>query len=394
MFRLDVKDQEEILGYCIKTGRPLHEVLEAKGLTYEALSYERYKPDTKEGGEFKTIEGYRKPSHRTQVVSFFSGCGGMDLGFEAAGYEHVACIDNNVLFCETLRVNRRGWNVVGPPYGGEGDISKRDDLLRALKPLIGEDFEGVFIGGPPCQSFSVAANQRFAKWGDNFKRIGFRDKSRGNLLLDFVWFIKQFRPAAFVIENVPGLARIDGGYQVRLVTGELAKSGYTVSEPKVMDAAHYGVPQWRKRMFIVGSKKATMLFPNPSPTRVPSHKALSLPINGSQNHITRLHRAESVKRYMGLDYGDRDDLGRVDRLDPNEPAKTVIAGGTKGGGRSHLHPSVPRTMSVRECARLQTFPDSFTFYGSLARQFTQVGNAVPPVLAWRLAKAMADQDLV
>lgn len=92
---------------------------------------------------------------------------------------------------------------------------------------------------------------------------------------------------------------------------------------------------------------------------------------------------------MRLGYGQRDHLGRVDRLDPTQPAKTVIAGGTKGGGRSHLHPEIPRTLSVRECARLQTFPDRYRFTGSTARQFTQVGNAVPPVLAAVLGERIA-----
>ena len=91
---------------------------------------------------------------------------------------------------------------------------------------------------------------------------------------------------------------------------------------------------------------------------------------------------------MILKYGERDKLGRVDRLDPRLPSKTVIAGGTKGGGRSHLHPFIPRTLSVRECARLQTFPDNYVFTGSNARQFTQVGNAVPPLLAYKLANSI------
>ena len=91
---------------------------------------------------------------------------------------------------------------------------------------------------------------------------------------------------------------------------------------------------------------------------------------------------------MELKYGERDKKGRVDRLDPSKPSKTIIAGGTKGGGRSHLHPYIPRTLSVRESARLQTFPDSYIFTGSVARQFTQVGNAVPPILAAQLAKAI------
>lgn len=111
---------------------------------------------------------------------------------------------------------------------------------------------------------------------------------------------------------------------------------------------------------------------------------------GWKNHITREHSAESISRYMQLSYGKRDQLGRVDRLDPTKPSKTIIAGGNKGGGRSHLHPYIPRTLSVRESARIQTFPDSYIFTGPVARQFTQVGNAVPPVLGAQLAKAIKE----
>jgi len=111
-------------------------------------------------------------------------------------------------------------------------------------------------------------------------------------------------------------------------------------------------------------------------------------MKGVENHVTREHSAGSVLRYMMLNYGERDKLGRVDRLDPNLPSKTVIAGGSSGGGRSHLHPYIPRTLSVRECARIQTFPDDYIFKGPVARQFTQVGNAVPPVLGSQLGTAI------
>jgi DNA (cytosine-5)-methyltransferase 1 len=94
---------------------------------------------------------------------------------------------------------------------------------------------------------------------------------------------------------------------------------------------------------------------------------------------------------MELRYGQREKLGRVDRLDPQLPSKTVIAGGTGGGGRSHLHPDVPRTISPREAARLQTFPDKYVFTGPAARQLTQIGNAVPPVMAWHLANFILDR---
>ncbi|MGQ0542492.1 MAG: DNA cytosine methyltransferase, partial [Blastocatellia bacterium] len=126
----------------------------------------------------------------------------------------------------------------------------------------------------------------------------------------------------------------------------------------------------------------------PSPDRIGAGSVLKSLAENLANTETREHKAESILRYMELAYGQRDQLGRVDRLDPASPAKTVIAGGTKGGGRSHLHPEVPRTLSVRESARLQSFPDDYEFVGTSGRQFTQVGNAVPPVLAAQIGQSI------
>ena len=110
------------------------------------------------------------------------------------------------------------------------------------------------------------------------------------------------------------------------------------------------------------------------------------------NHETRNHVESSIIRYRKLKFGERDQRGRVDRLDPRKPSKTVIAGGTGGGGRSHLHPFIARTLTVRECARLQTFDDEYIFKGSMSRQFTQVGNAVPPLLAEHIARHIKWQE--
>jgi DNA (cytosine-5)-methyltransferase 1 len=162
-----------------------------------------------------------------------------------------------------------------------------------------------------------------------------------------------------------------------------------VEDPLVLDAAHYGIPQSRSRLFLIGSRlKKPFRAPKIYNELIGSGSVLNeLPTNIPNAEI-RMHNAELIARYMRLGYGQRDALGRVDRLNPTVPSKTVIAGGTKGGGRSHLHPEIPRTLSVRECARLQTFPDNFVFEGPTARQFTQVGNAVPPVLAAQIAKAL------
>ena len=360
------------------------------GWSYDDLVYEVSGPQVWSGQSPLQLGDITCAVPGIPLVSFFTGCGGLDLGFESLGYQHVAAFEINELFCRTLRFNRPNWKVFGPPEHS-GDVSKFEDVADALRTVIKAPFEGVFAGGPPCQPFSIAANQRFAKWGDKFKRTGFAHEKNGNLFFDFIRLIIEFRPKAFVIENVPGLRDLDGGEQLRVAIEDLRAAGYHVSDPQVLDAAQHGVPQQRLRLFVVGSRGGGEYAP-PTPLNylVGSGSVLFKSTAGIPNNETREHRAGSLLRYMRLGYGARDQLGRVDRLNPKLPSKTVIAGGTAGGGRSHLHPEIPRTLSVRECARLQTFPDNYVFVGASARQFTQVGNAVPPVLAARVGKSVAE----
>ena len=209
------------------------------------------------------------------------------------------------------------------------------------------------------------------------------------MIFDYIWFIKKFRPVAFLIENVAGILECDNDGRIKKALDDLVLDGYTITEPRVLNAANYGVPQNRMRWIVAGTRKNTkIVLPEPTTTVTPCGSVFLRSTENVKNHVTREHTAESISRYMKLPYGGRDKLGRVDRLDPRLPSKTVIAGGTKGGGRSHLHPFAPRTLSVRECARLQTFPDDYIFTGANARQFTQVGNAVPPLLAYKLAMAI------
>ncbi|WP_423926832.1 DNA cytosine methyltransferase [Candidatus Palauibacter sp.] len=237
---------------------------------------------------------------------------------------------------------------------------------------------------------AARAQQRFAKSGTNFKRVGFEHPENGSLLSAFIRLVVAFQPRAFLVENVLGLRDVDDGVQLAFAMEHLRGNGYNVDEPWILDAANYGVPQHRTRLFLAGHRGRGGLRP-PPPHETHVGAGSVLPIRGTEglpNSETRKHLASSVLRYMKVQYGKREQLGRVDRLDPTVPAKTVIAGGTKGGGRSHLHPEVPRTLSARECARLQSFPDDFVFCGPSARQFTQVGNAVPPVLAAQLGKSI------
>ena len=381
--------QKEILLYAESEGKELSEALEHFGLNYDDLVYENQNLKHWCGEAPLSLSSFHSVPNGIPFVSFFSGCGGMDLGFENAGFKHVAAFEINELFCKTLRRNRPAWQVFGPPLYS-GDVSRFSETVGLLEQLVEPNFDGIFLGGPPCQPFSIAANQRFSKSGGNYKRTGFANAVNGSLLFHFVKLIKHFRPSCFVIENVPGLRDLDGGRQISLLSESLIDLGYSVQDPYILNAADYGVPQFRERLFLVGTRNGShFALPQKAKARVGCGSVLHREKGVATNNETRAHKLESVRRYIKLDYGERDPLGRVDRLDPTIPAKVVIAGGTKGGGRSHLHPDIPRTLSVRECARLQSFPDDYVFVGPTGRQFTQVGNAVPPALASQLAAAIA-----
>lgn len=388
--QLDIKTQDEIFSFARENNIELDRALEKFGYTFNDLIYEDSSSSNPKQHKPKKLENYIQGNNGIPLVSFFTGCGGIDLGFEAAGYDHVAAFEFNELCCKTLRKNRPNWKVFGPPTHS-GDVSKVDEIIQTLENVIQIDFEGVFVGGPPCQPFSIASNQRFSKAGDNFKRIGFEHEKNGNLLFNYIEIVKHFRPTCFLIENVPGLRDLDGGVQLSTAIRELEQIGYQINEPRTLNAADFGVPQFRERLFVIGCRNGkSPKYPTPQNTRFGAGSVLPRDQGKAENTETRVHKLSSMERYYKLGCGQRDQLGRVDRLDPELPSKTVIAGGTNGGGRSHLHPFIPRTLSVRECARLQTFPDDYVFVGPTARQFTQVGNAVPPVLAAQLATAIAE----
>ena len=388
--KIPLSEQYQIIHQAEQNKLKLSDLLAQKGLSYDSLSYEE-NPELDDDclRPIETLDNIQKSTDNIPAVSFFSGAGGFDIGFSYAGFNNIISVEFNEIFCNTLRKNDPQKIVIGPPYYS-GDVSKREELANILIGHgVTENFPGVFHGGPPCQSFSIAANQRFSKEDDNFKRKGFADEEKGTLIFDYIWFIKKFRPVAFLIENVAGIMECDTDGRIQKALNELADLGYSITSPQVLNAANYGVPQNRLRWIVAGTRYNKIInLPKPNPTVTPCGSVFLRSLDGVENHITREHTAQSITRYMKLSYGGRDKLGRVDRLDPRLPSKTVIAGGTKGGGRSHLHPFSPRTLSVRECARLQTFPDNYIFTGSNARQFTQVGNAVPPLLAYKLALAI------
>ena len=382
MSKFTVRKQTALLEHSRNTGIHLADVLKQSRRSYEDLVYnDRVTSLANNIPDFVPINERAAVAHGKPCVSFFSGAGGLDLGFHYAGFRNIADIEINEMFANTLRAN-------GAECVITGDMNDYPSVIRELERVgIQRPFNGIFHGGPPCQSFSIAANQRYSKDMENFKRTGFSHEKLGNLLFCYINVICHFLPETFLIENVDGLLTIDNGEQVKRACEILTDAGYDVTPPRILNAADYGVPQNRLRTIIVGSRVGHFVFPEKQ-AHLPVGCVFRRPMDGLPNNITREHTAESITRYMRLAFGKRDALGRVDRIDPNKPSKTIIAGGMKGGGRSPLHPFVPRTMTVRECARIQTFPDNYQFTGPNARQFTQVGNAVPPVLAYELACAI------
>ena len=385
--KITLSAQTEILNECVRKETPLADVLLQKGLTYDSLRYREYSDVMPKNKTGELLDNKEKMPAMVPAISFFSGAGGLNIGFEYAGFDNLVSIELNEVFCNTLKLNFPKKTIIGPP-NNVGDVRQHEKISALLEAVIGSEkpFDGVFHGGPPCQSFSIAANQRFSKNSENFKRQGFDDEEKGELLFDYLWYIKRFMPRAFLIENVAGIEYCDDDGKIKIALDELATLGYEIHSPKIVNAAYFGVPQNRMRWLIIGFRTGKSIdFPIPNDYMTACYETFNRSLENVENHLTREHTAESVSRYMQLAYGTRDKLGRVDRLNPYIPSKTVIAGGTKGGGRSHLHPYSPRTISVRECARLQTFPDSYVFTGATARQFTQVGNAVPPLLAYKIA---------
>ena len=231
----------------------VEDALASAGLSIDDLVYENSKTLKWTGGCPVYISSFPRAADGIPLVSFFTGCGGMDLGFEAVGFEQRASFEISETFCNTLRLNRPDWRVFGPP-SHSGDVSDLDSVSTTLLPLVDVPFDGVFIGGPPCQPFSIASNQRFAKAGPNFKRVGFKHEGNGSLIFNFVDLIAKFQPAVFVIENVPGLRDIDGGRQLAAAIDRLRQCGYAIADAAVYDASEYGVPQYRRRMIVIGSR--------------------------------------------------------------------------------------------------------------------------------------------
>lgn len=320
------------------------------------------------------------------TLSIFSGGGGLDLGGSAAGLHIALASDIDYFSCKTLEQNQDKNNYYLKHPILCDDI--RNISYSSIKNSLSNKTIDFVIGGPPCQAFSVFG-----------KRKGL-DDPRGNLVFEYARLIKEIDPEAFLFENVAGLKTIHSGKLYNDLFGILSIDGkYTINSHEY-SFPDYGIPQYRKRVFFIGSKnkKTIPLMPsthedrnNLSPQKLPYvtvrniFNGLPSPITNWKSpaflngHVGREHSNRIIERYKSLVFGERDPKTRINKLNPDKPSFTIIVGSDAGGGKGHVHPFEPREVTPRESARIQTFPDWWEFFGTGRHIIRQVGNAVPPL---------------
>lgn len=304
-----------------------------------------------------------------KIISLFSGAGGLDLGFKMAGHKIIWANDLYEDAVETYKLNI-GKHIV---LGDIADI-KSDDIPDC----------DIVIGGFPCQGFSVA----------NMKRTVADE--RNALYKQLVRVIKDKHPKFFVAENVKGLTTLGKGEVFKLILGDFAGLGYKVRY-QILNAANYGVPQTRQRVIIVGVRNDidfTFEYPRPTHSKdallfkaldscvpwVSVSEALdSIDDPDLPNNLSNHSYSKYKLNFNGY-------IGHRPLL-PDKPAPTVTARGDDKGGVVILpHPNGKRRMTGRELAAIQSFPLNFKFVGALSSVYRQIGNAVPPLLAYSIAR--------
>lgn len=324
-----------------------------------------------------------RPKRDYRTIELFAGGGGMALGWEAAGLKNVLLNDFDKSSCATLRSNRPHWNVV------EGDVSSIDYSVF-------EDDIDVVSGGFPCQAFSYAG-----------KKLGFED-TRGTLFYEYARAVGQTKPKICVAENVRGLLNHNDGHTINVMKEVLTDIGYTVLEPRVLKAINYKVPQKRERLFLIAIRND--LNHNHFSFPYPHHKTYALkdalktsdlydcdvPEDKGQKYPKRKQEILAMvpqggywrdlpldiqKEYMQKSFflgGGKTGMAR--RMSWEEPSLTLTCSPAQKQ-TERCHPEETRPFTVREYARIQTFPDKWQFSGSISQQYKQIGNAVPVNLA-------------
>lgn len=332
--------------------------------------------------EGKGVDNKVLPQHHYSVLELFAGAGGLAIGLEQAGVHCVALNEIDKWACQTLRNNRPNWNVV------EGDIREKD-----FSKYI--DKVDVVTGGFPCQAFSYAG-----------KKLGL-DDARGTLFYEFARVVQQVKPAICIGENVRGLLSHEKGKTLAGMISILDEIGYKVVPATVLKAIHYNVPQKRERLILVGVRKdIDIKYAYPLPyekiynldaalkkgelydTDVPESKGAKYPDH--KKKVLDLVPPKGYWRDLPLDiqkeymqksfYLGGGKTGMARRIGWDEPCLTLTCSPAQKQ-TERCHPEETRPFTVREYARIQTFPDEWEFAGSISQQYKQIGNAVPVNLA-------------
>ncbi|MDY4575665.1 MAG: DNA cytosine methyltransferase [Intestinibacter sp.] len=345
-------------------------------------------------------------------LDLFSGAGGLSRGFYDAGYNVVLGVDFDDMALKTFKANHGNAEVMKLDLFNHENIDCIEKFLNDRNIKI-----DVLVGGPPCQGFSLA---------------GPRDKNdkRNTLFEAMVILAKRIKPKAVVLENVPGLLQLHGGIGAQRIREEFENIGYNM-EAKILYAPDYGIPQIRKRVFFVGllDNKQKFEFPKPIIEKedyinceqaigdLPALENIygeevqeyeTEPLSDYQklmrknsdkiyNHIGTIHQEKTIKLISmvpeGKNYKSLPEEYRcqfkyneaLTRYHSKKPSLTINT-----GHRSHFHYKYNRIPTVRESARLQSFPDDFIFYGNKTQQYKQVGNAVPPLLGYAVANQLKE----
>lgn len=318
-------------------------------------------------------------------IELFAGAGGLALGLEQAGFNHIGLVECDVNAAKTLRVNRPNWNVLCEDIA----LTTQRDLETEFNIKIGD--LDLLSGGAPCQSFSYAG-----------KRLGLQD-IRGTMFYHYATFLNKLQPRMFLFENVRGLLTHDKNQTFQTILSIFEQQNYKTVYA-VLNAWDYGVPQKRERLITVGIRndlvnKCSFVFPQKHQYR-PLMKDVKLDTNPPKDECARYSEYKEkvfalvppggywkdidpviAKEYMKTCWnmgGGR--TGILRRIGLNEPSLTVLTNpGMKQTDR--CHPLEVRPFSYRENARIQTFPDTWEFCGTLTEKYKQVGNAVPVNLA-------------
>lgn len=336
--------------------------------------------------EFKT-----KPRKSFKIIELFAGAGGLAIGLEKAGFHSILLNDIDKDSCNTLKKNRPKWNV------------KNEDISNISFESYKNKVD-LLSGGFPCQAFSYAG-----------KKLGFED-TRGTLFFEYARAVKEIRPKIILAENVRGLLNHDDGKTLKTISNIIDELGYDLVDPRVLKAVFYQVPQKRERLILIGIRKdispyVKFKWPSPYYRIMTLQDALfkgslyncDVKKSEGQEYPKRKKEIMSLvppggywkdlpeiikKEYMGKSFylgGGKTGMAR--RLSMDEPSLTLTTSPAQKQ-TERCHPLETRPLTIREYARIQTFPDDWHFCGSISSQYKQIGNAVPVNLSFALGRAL------